>query len=71
MSTTKTTWFDKLPPAVRHALLLTAGALLTWVGTLIPTLPSPLPEVGLPLLGMVVLYVTKLTKQYGIGKGSK
>ena len=67
MTKTKTTWFDKLPPQVRHSLLVTAGVLVTWAGSNVTALPTPLPEIGGLVLTMVALYVTKITKQYGVG----
>ena len=61
-------WLDKLPAELRHGLILTAGALLTWAGTAVTSLPSPLPEIGGVLISLAVLYYTGITKQYGVGK---
>jgi len=68
MTTTRKTWLDKLPAPVRHMLIMSAGILLAWASTQITFLPAPLPELLGLVLGMSTLYLTKITKQYGLGK---
>lgn len=58
---------DYLPTPVRHAVLMIAGILLTWAASKVTDLPAPLPEVGAVIVGMASLYLTNLTRQYGIG----
>lgn len=58
---------DYLPAPVRHAAIMIGGILLTWAATKVTDLPAPLPEVAAVVIGMASLYLTNLTKQYGIG----
>lgn len=69
MTISLNTWLDRLPAVVRHALIMSAGILLSWGSAKVTVLPAPLPELAALIIGMGTLYVTKLTKQYGIGKG--
>jgi membrane glycosyltransferase len=72
---TTPTWFDNLPPAVRHLIFAITGALLA-VG--IPWFQATytswnLPPQILSLIGMVlpvfIAWVTPLTSQYTVGTG--
>jgi hypothetical protein len=69
------TWFDNLPPAVRHLLFSVIGAVLA-VG--IPYVQTNytswnLPPLALSILGMalpvLVAWLTPLTQQYTLGAG--
>lgn len=58
---------DKVPAPLRHALIAAAGILLTYATTKVTALPAPLPELAGLVITMAGMYLTKLTKQYGIG----
>jgi hypothetical protein len=59
---------DRIPAPLRHAIIIFAGAVLTYV-----TAETTKTDLGIytpvvaTLVSMAGLYVTKLTKQYGIG----
>lgn len=63
--------FDTIPKPARHLILLLAPVILGWAGTdLVPALQhtnSTYAIVGAALLAKVVLWVTPLTRQYGVG----
>lgn len=69
-------WLDRLPAAVRHALLLFVGSLLTWAATAVagvevadnPVMTGVIVSAGTSLVGTATLWFTKLTKQYGSGQ---
>ena len=64
-------WFDKLPASVRHLVLLAFPAILGWVSsTFIPSLAGKggVSAAVAAVLGYLVLYLTPLTKQYGVAK---
>lgn len=69
---------DRLPAAVRHALLLFIGALLSWAATAVagitiqdnPILTGVLVSAGTSIVGTATLWFTKLTEQYGVGSSS-
>lgn len=66
---------DRLPAAVRHALLLFVGALFSWAATAVagitiegnPILTGVVISAGTSLIGTAALWFSKLTKQYGVG----
>jgi hypothetical protein len=59
---------DRLPPVWRHLLIALVPALLAWAATdLIPSLPPGAAAVLAPLVSVLVLIVTPLTRQYGAG----
>lgn len=58
---------DKVPAPLRHALIVSAGILLSYATSQVTSLPAPLPELAGVVLAMAAMYLTKLTKQYGIG----
>jgi hypothetical protein len=65
---------DKLPPAVRHAVLLFAGSLLTWAAGAAAGVEVPgnafatgiVLSAATSIVGTATLWFTKLTKQYGV-----
>jgi hypothetical protein len=69
------TWFDKIPAKYRHLLIvlgvsvLGAAALVLQQNT--DTILSEVPDAVDPfvagLIGYALLWVTKITKQYGVG----
>jgi hypothetical protein len=61
---------DKVPPAVRHALILLIGAGLSYASAHLPDLhlQQPYPNLLGGALAMLLLIVTPLTSQYGVGK---
>lgn len=70
---------DRLPAAVRHALLLFVGALLSWAATAVagisidsnPILTGVLVSAGTSLVGTATLWFSKLTEQYGVGSSAE
>ena len=68
-------WLDRLPAAVRHALLMFVGSLLTWAATAVagiqiadnPVATGVIVSAATSLVGTAALWYSKLTKQYGIG----
>lgn len=72
------TILDRLPAAVRHALLLFIGALLSWAATAVagieiadnPILTGVIVSAGTSLIATATLWFSKLTKQYGVGADS-
>lgn len=66
---------DKLPAAVRHALLLFAGSLLAWAAAAAQGLvvsgnavtDAVISSAAVSVVGTATLWFTKLTKQYGVG----
>lgn len=70
MAPTSKGLLDKLPADVRHSVIALAAALLSWGAKTLPSLhlPTLVAVIAGPVLTMAMLYVTKLTKQYGIGK---
>jgi endo-beta-N-acetylglucosaminidase D len=66
---------DRLPAYVRHALLIFIGSMLTWataaaqgiVVTNNPVFDAALSSAGVSVAMTGTLWLTKLTKQYGIG----
>lgn len=82
MASTKVPLLDRLPAQVRHLVLIFLGAFiaplalkiqdgvnpLTWN---LSTLKEAVAAAITALVGGVILYVTPLTKQYGVGKSLK
>lgn len=62
---------DKVPAPLRHALIVSAGILLSYTTAQVTSLPAPLPELAGVVLAMAAMYLTKLTKQYGIGSNDE
>lgn len=66
-------WFDRLPAIVRHLIILGAPVVLGWVSSdVIPALQDR-PGAGTAfaaLLEAIVLVVTPLTRQYGVGRAT-
>jgi len=62
---------DKIPAEVRHILIMLLAAVLGWASDNVLNLGiSPLLASLLGVvLGTLILYVTPLTRQYGVGKG--
>jgi hypothetical protein len=62
---------DKLPAAVRHALIALLATLLAWGADALPNLSLPpiATAVLTPLLAILIAWITPLTHQYGIGSG--
>jgi hypothetical protein len=66
---------DKLPTAVRHAVLLFAGSLLAWAAAAAqgaevagnPIATAVLSSALVSAAGTATLWFTNLTKQYGVG----
>jgi hypothetical protein len=63
---------DKVPASVRHALILLIGAGLSWVSANLPDwhLQQPYPNLIGAAVAMLLLIVTPLTSQYGVGKAA-
>lgn len=74
---TATAILDRLPAAVRHAVLMFGAALLTWAaaeaqGIIItdnPIATGLASSAAVSLVGSATLWFTRLTKQYGVGAG--
>lgn len=70
---------DRLPAAVRHAVLVFVGALLAWASTAVlniqidnnAVLTGVVTSAGTSAAATAVLWFTKLTKQYGLGADGK
>lgn len=66
---------DRTPPAVRHAILLFVGSLLTWAaaeaqGLIVsgnPLTDAVISSAAASAVGTATLWFTRLTKQYGVG----
>lgn len=58
---------DRIPAPLRHIVLISAGILLAWATDEATALPAPLPELLGVILTMAGTYLTKITKQYGVG----
>ena len=66
---------DKLHPAIRHALLLFVGSILTWAAaasrglmvTGTPAADAVISAAAVSVVGTATLWFTNLTKQYGRG----
>jgi hypothetical protein len=61
---------DRLPPEVRHLLLMLAASLLGWAGSdLVPGLQDRGGAAALlaPVVMTLVTILTPLTRQYGVG----
>lgn len=61
---------DRLPAGLQHLLLLLAPVVLGWVASdVVPWLQGRggWAAIGAGILGYVVLAVTPLTRQYGLG----
>lgn len=66
---------DRLPAAVRHALLLFVGSLLAWAAVAAqgaeiadnPLATAVLSSALVSIAGTATLWFTNLTKQYGVG----
>lgn len=66
---------DRLPPAVRHTLLMFVASMLSWAATAAagieiagnPVLTGVVVSAGTSLVATATLWFTKLTKQYGVG----
>ena len=66
---------DRMPAAVRHALLLFVGSLLAWaaaaaqgvVVTNNAVTDAVISSAAVSAVGTATLWWTKLTKQYGVG----
>jgi hypothetical protein len=61
---------DNLHPAVRHLILLLAPVILAWASTeAVPALADALPQAAVlwSLVTQLLLAVTPLTRQYGVG----
>lgn len=62
-------WFDRLPPAVRHALVGLLAAVIAYATNEYMHWgldPALYPIIG-AALGVAVLWITPLSRQYGIG----
>jgi hypothetical protein len=61
---------DKIPAEVRHILIMLIAALLGWASDNVLNLGlSPLlASLAGVVVGTLLLYVTPLTRQYGVGK---
>lgn len=59
---------DKLPAEVRHAIIALAAALIGWATTALPmlNLPAPLAAIAGAVITIGTIYLTPLTKQYGV-----
>lgn len=68
---------DRLPAAVRHALLVFAGSLLAWAASAVtdiqiadnPVLTGVIVSAGTSVVATATLWFSKLTRQYGVGAG--
>jgi uncharacterized membrane protein YeaQ/YmgE (transglycosylase-associated protein family) len=63
---------DRVPPILRHLILLVVPALLAWLASdVVPALSGQggWLAVVAGLLGQLLLVVTPLTRQYGVGQG--
>jgi len=61
---------DRLPPQLRHLLLMLAASLLAWAGSdLVPWLRDEPAAAAwaAPLVVLLVNVLTPLTRQYGVG----
>ena len=60
---------DYLPTPVRHALIALAGSLLGWATEALPgfNLPAPVAMIAGTVLAVAGMYLTPLTRQYGVG----
>lgn len=61
---------DKLSPEIRHLILITFTALVTWAGTDFVPLVKDTPHYGpimAVLLTTLITYLTPITRQYGVG----
>lgn len=63
------TWFDKLPVALQHALLLLAATLVLLGLDYVPLLNLPVWANSLiaPVLTLIAAWATSVTRQYGVG----
>lgn len=61
---------DKIPAEARHILIMLLAAILGWASDNILNLGLPPLVASLAgvVVGTLVLWVTPLTRQYGIGK---
>lgn len=61
---------DKIPAEARHILIMLIAALLGWASDNVLNLGlSPLlSSLAGVVVGTLILYVTPLTRQYGVGK---
>lgn len=61
---------DKIPAEVRHILIMLIAALLGWASDNVLNLGlSPLlASLAGVVVGTLLLYITPLTRQYGVGK---
>jgi hypothetical protein len=61
---------DRIPAEVRHILIMLGAALLGWASDNVLNLGlSPLlSSLAGVVVGTLILYVTPLTRQYGVGK---
>ena len=64
---------DKLPAQVRHALIALAGSLLAWAVEAQKSwhLSAPVAAVVGTAITVAGLYLTPLTKQYGVSKDTQ
>ena len=71
------TWFDKIPAKYRHLLIILGVAVLGALSlvlqqntqTILNDVPDYLDPFVAGLIGYAILWVTKITKQYGFGEG--
>ena len=71
------TWFDKIPAKYRHLLIILGVAVLGAAAlvlqqntdTILNDVPDYLDPFVAGLIGYAILWVTKITKQYGFGEG--
>jgi hypothetical protein len=64
--------FDRISPLLRHLILAVTPGVLVWVSSeFIPHLSAKGGQYAViaGVLSILVLAVTPLTKQYGVGKG--
>ena len=69
------TWFDKITAKYRHLLIVLGvsllGAAALWLQASTDTILDDIPDVFDPfvagLIGYAILWVTKITRQYGVG----
>lgn len=63
---------DNLPKPLRHAILVFAGSVLAYVTAEVANNDlGLLTPVAATLITMAGLYLTKLTKQYGVGSNDE
>ena len=58
---------DKLPASIRHFSLLLIAAILAWIVQGIPNIDPILGSLLGALATFALVYVTPLTRQYGVG----